>query len=92
MTILTDNTLIGVWTGQPLIIRFVNWRTPEAELMAGGTELALLGKWLLGIHGIFAAGCLVNLMVTLAAYLWNRNVYRFGGRLPASRADSPEFS
>ncbi len=38
--------------------------------------LAFAGKALLGITGIFLAGCTANLAMGLAAFLWNRRVYR----------------
>ncbi len=36
--------------------------------------LAYLGSWLFGINGIFAAGCLANLVVGTWAYLWNQKI------------------
>ncbi len=38
--------------------------------------LAFVGKALLGITGIFLAGCVANLSMGLFAFLWNRRTYR----------------
>tara|TARA_Y100001934_G_scaffold232089_1_gene280628 strand:- start:1066 stop:1227 length:162 start_codon:yes stop_codon:yes gene_type:complete len=38
--------------------------------------LALLGKWLIGVTGIFIAAAASNLIMGLIAYNWNRQTYR----------------